>query len=143
MSPTAIDLDTNIVIRLVEYRDREVQSLLADLHARQGVVVTSELAMAEALVIPIKDADQDMIAHYESFLTSSDGVIVVPVDRTILRRSAEMRATFGSRTPDSIHVATALESGCHRFSTSDRRIRPPAPLRVLDVGENPEWGDLD
>ena len=142
MSRPVLYLDTNIVIRLVEYRDDDVQSLLTDLHALQGTVVTSELTLAEVLVIPIKDADQEMIAHYEAFLTTGDGVVVVPVDRTILRRSAEIRATFGNRTPDSVHRATALERGCHRFLTSDRRIRTPAPLRVLDVGENPDWDNL-
>tara|TARA_R110002020_G_scaffold143866_5_gene316636 strand:- start:522 stop:962 length:441 start_codon:yes stop_codon:yes gene_type:complete len=142
MGRPAIYLDTNIVIRLIEYRDHEVQSLLTDLHSRQGVVVTSELTLAEVLVVPIKDAQHEMIAHYDSFLTTGDGVIIIPVSRMILRRSAEIRATFGSRTPDSIHVATALEAGCHCFLTADRRIRTPERLRILDVGESPNWNDF-
>ncbi|MBP0615989.1 type II toxin-antitoxin system VapC family toxin [Jiella mangrovi] len=143
MTRPAIYLDTNVVIRLMEYRDDEVRSLLADLHERQGVVVTSELTLAEALVFPIKDDDQSMISHYESFLTTSDGVVVVPVTRAILRKSAEIRADFGSRTPDSIHVATALEAECHFFLTSDRRIRTPEPLTILEIGQSSDWTGLE
>lgn len=135
-----IYLDTNIVIRLLEYRDEEVRVFLEALHQRGGVVVTSELTLAEALVMPIEDNDQPMIDLYESFVSTGDGVVLAPVDRAVLRRTAALRARFRSmRIPDAIHVASALEWGCESLLTADRRMKAPEELNLIDVSDLPAW----
>ncbi|MEC5292035.1 type II toxin-antitoxin system VapC family toxin [Aurantimonas sp. C2-6-R+9] len=142
MDHPSVYLDTNIVIRLIEYRDEEVQAFLRSVHARNGMVVSSEVTLAEVLVLPIKDRDHELVAHYEGFLTTGDGIVIVPVGRTVLRRCAELRAEFGGRTPDAIHVASAIEAECQYFLTADRRIRAPTTLEMLDIGTLPDWNTL-
>lgn len=132
-------LDTNIVIRLIEYRDMEVQAFMTALHHANGSIVTSELTLAEVLVMPIENGDTDLTTTYENFLTTGDGVIVTPVDRAVLRTSATIRAEFGTKTADAIHVASALEWGCDRLLTADRRLRGPAHLTIQNVSDLPPW----
>ncbi|HEY9057545.1 MAG TPA: type II toxin-antitoxin system VapC family toxin [Aurantimonas sp.] len=139
MRHPSVYLDTNIVIRLIEYRDEEVQAFLRSIHTRDGMVVSSELTPAEALVLPIKERDHELVAHYEDFLSTEVGIVIVPVSRTVLRRCAELRAEFGGRTPDAIHVASAIEPECQYFLTADRRIRAPTTLEMLDIGTLQDW----
>lgn len=142
-TPPLVYLDTNIVIRLIEYRDLEVQTFLEDLYRRGGSIVTSELTLAEVLVLPFENEDHEMIQTYERFLMTGEGVVVVPVDRAILRLSAAVRAEFGNRAPDAIHVASALEWGCETFLTADKRLRGPKHLAIRNVSDLPsEEGKL-
>jgi predicted nucleic acid-binding protein len=123
-----IYLDTNFFIRFVESEDsgllRVVESAVSGLFE----LFTSELSLAEVLVGPLKFDDHALAAYYEEFLTTDDTLQVVPIDRTILRETARIRAQLGTRTPDAIHCATALKAECSVFLSSDARLRMPAGL---------------
>ena len=139
MSSLSVYLDTNIVFRLMEYRDEDVRAFLRKVHSRSGSVVSRELTLAETLVIPFKDGDGEPVRQYETFLTTGNGVSVVAISRSVMRRSAELRARFNNRTPDAIHVACALEAGCRYFTTADRRLQAPDDIEILDVADLPDW----
>jgi predicted nucleic acid-binding protein len=44
------------------------------------------------------------------------------LNSAVYDRAAEIRAQHGFKTPDAIHLAAAIESGCDRFLTNDRRL---------------------
>lgn len=46
-------------------------------------------------------------------------------------RMARLRASPGLRTPDAIHVATALEWGAQAFLTNDAGLRQAPGIEVL------------
>jgi predicted nucleic acid-binding protein len=82
-------------------------------------VTTSELTLLETLVMPIQQANQDLISRYERLLMSSE-VNLIPITRTILKTASSIRARAKLKTPDAIHAATAIEAGCTIFLTNDR-----------------------
>ena len=124
-------LDTNFVIRFVESEDDALLHVIENAAAGLLNLFTSELTLAEVLVGPIKAGDQALATYYEEFLTSDEMLEVVPVDRTILQTTAKLRAEHGTRTPDAIHCATALITGCSVFLSSDNRLKmPPGIVRV-------------
>ena len=51
----------------------------------------------------------------------------------IAHRAAEYRARYGLRTPDAIHVATAVQARAEVFLTNDRRLRRVEEIDVLLV----------
>jgi len=121
-------LDTNFFIRLAEGRDEKllhVLNLEADGAAR---LHTSELTLAELLVAPLRDKNHALANQYEATFDGESGLQTVPVDRQILRASAEIRAEIGNKLPDAIHIATAMRQDCNVFFSSDRRLRLPASL---------------
>jgi len=135
-------LDTNAVIRFIESEDEGLLFLFEQAAAGVMRLVTSELTLAEVLVGPIKDGDERLANIYEEFLTSGDGLEVRPIDRTILRRSAEIRAILGNKGPDAIHIATALVSGCSLLFSSDQRLRLPshlAQIELADIQDTAKW----
>lgn len=51
-------------------------------------------------------------------------------DIDIARRAAGLRARYGVRTADAIHLATALVAGASAFVTTDRRL---ARVKEIEV----------
>jgi predicted nucleic acid-binding protein len=81
-------------------------------------VVSSELAMMETLVLPLKNGDSALEQAYELALLGTE-LRLLPITQPILRRAAQLRATTKLKTPDALHAATALEAGCVLFVSND------------------------
>lgn len=129
----SIYLDSNPIIRFVESEEDNVTALVLAAFRKDIQLVTSELTLAEVLVVPVRDADSHLIETYEALLQNDDLLTVVPIDRPTLRRSAELRAQLGCKGLDAIHSATADLAGCHYFLSSDRRLRVPPSMRKIAV----------
>ena len=55
------------------------------------------------------------------------------MDLAMADRAAHLRARYDLRTPDSIHLASALESRADLFLTNDRRLCQVEEIPVLLV----------
>ncbi|MGK7894341.1 MAG: type II toxin-antitoxin system VapC family toxin [Xenococcus sp. (in: cyanobacteria)] len=133
-----IYVDTVVLIYAVE-QAQIYGSLLAELWAKRQAgnlaIFTSELTLMELLVIPIRNSHTFLIEAYERLLRSPQ-IQLLPIDQLILREAARLRAIMPSlRTPDAIHVATAMTSGCSQFLTNDRRLRIISDLPVVILDE--------
>lgn len=94
--------------------------------------LTSELSLAETLVRPFRTNDGEAIAELQTVFQPSAWLNVTPVDRTILLRSAQLRAQRPAlKLPDAIHLSTALETGCTHILTADQGIRAEQPVTLL------------
>lgn len=131
--------DANAFIRMVEDDDAVAQQLGRMIEQANGgrlAIVTSELTLAELLVDPLRQGDNELLDAYRDLFDPDGNVEVAAVDRNVLLATAEIRALHGAtKLPDAIHLATAELSACSHFVSADRRL-PPRPLlrRVpLDV----------
>jgi predicted nucleic acid-binding protein len=93
-------------------------------------VISSELALMETLVLPLRKSDAALVAAYEGFF-QQPGVHLIPISTAILKEAARVRATTSLRTPDAIHAATAGQSGCALFLTNDYGFRAAAALPLV------------
>ena len=91
-------------------------------------LVTSELALTEALVHPIRDNNKKLLEAYNDLFEHF--VDARPITRRMLIRAAELRAGPRKyRTPDAIHIATAEDAGAQLFVTGDSGIEIALPMR--------------
>lgn len=98
--------------------------------------VTSELTVLEVTVLPLRAGDGPLAERYESLLTTSRGLTLIPIDREQLYLAARLRARYvGLRTPDAIQVAAALSAGATAFVTNDRRLPHVAGLEVVQLSD--------
>lgn len=88
----------------------------------------------ETLVVPIRDSNTALINTYEQLLLSQT-IRLIPIDQTVLKEAARLRATTNLKTPDAIHAATALNNGCTLFLTNDSQFRNVAGLPVVILRE--------
>ncbi len=110
-----------------------VEGIFVAIDSGSLLAVTSTLTLLETLVVPIRAGNQRLADRYEVLLSQSRGLYLVDLDRTLLRRAAEVRAVSSLQTPDALQVASALQAGCTAFVTNDRQIPPVAGLRVLQI----------
>jgi predicted nucleic acid-binding protein len=52
---------------------------------------------------------------------------------TRLLQASDLRATYTLRTPDALHLATAIVAGAEAFVTEDRRLSNIPAIRVIGI----------
>jgi predicted nucleic acid-binding protein len=118
-------VDTAVLIYSVEanpnYREL-LRPLWLKLKASELEVISSELSLMEVLIVPLRNNDTALVNDYEQLMLEGD-MKLIPISQTILREAARLRATTNLRTPDAIHAATAINTGCTLFLSNDRGFR--------------------
>ena len=92
--------------------------------------------LLELTVLPLRQGRQDIADQYEILLTHFPNLELVPLSRVILLEAASLRATQGLRTPDAIHVATAVISGASAIVTNDASWRRLGSIPVVTLLQN-------
>jgi predicted nucleic acid-binding protein len=134
--------DTVIFIHAVEPDKCEPRTRAAVAQLFQMVdagglhAVTSEMTLAETLVLPFRENDLALERAYRELLSSSGPFHVQPVDRDTLLAAAQLRADTSSLwTVDAIHVAAVRISECRFFVTNDKRFPVPRDLEKLVISQ--------
>ncbi|GGA11635.1 PIN domain-containing protein [Okeania sp. KiyG1] len=133
-----IYIDTSVVIYTIEVNHNYwqlLQPLWQKFQAGQVELITSELTLMESLVLPFRQSNINLITTYEQLLLSSV-LQLIPVGLPILREAARLRATIPSfKTPDAIHAATAIATGCTQFLTNDGQLTVVTGLPIVILDE--------
>ncbi len=116
-----IYLDTAPLIYLVENVPPYV-SVIADRLAAPGTIqVCCELSRLECRVKPIRDSEIALLAAFDSYFAAIASEIV-PLTRQVIDVATDLRARYGFRTPDAIHLAAAVVDSCDLFLTNDHQL---------------------
>jgi predicted nucleic acid-binding protein len=132
-SEGSVYLDTNCVIYSVEKIEPYcgvLASVWSAANAGQIQIACSELVLVEALVKPVREGDSLSEQLYRELLTCSGEISLLPITREVLERTILVRAQHGLRTPDAIHAATAIETGCTLLLSNDPAFQRLPDLRV-------------
>ena len=115
-----IYLDACLVIYLIErhplWGDR-IARLVAQFGEEQFGI--SPLVKLECLVGPIKRGDPVLRRAYVALF---DQIASLALPESVYLQAAELRARFGLRTPDALHLACAQHHGCGSLWTNDNRL---------------------
>jgi uncharacterized protein len=115
-----IYLDSCLVIYALEDpegRGRAVRQMFAERADEEFAI--SPLVILECLVGVIKAGDGRRTTLHEQYLST---FVMLPISAEVGAKAAELRAGFALKTPDALHLATALKSGCDALWTNDRRL---------------------
>lgn len=132
-----IYLDTNIFIAAFEGKTEISGKILALLSGATTAFgpkfVTSEMTLAELLVLPLRRNDRVHVTFYSNMFAPNPWLDVKPATREIFLRAADLRARVPSRKlPDAVHLATSILSNCTHLLTSDKGFGPQ-PTEHLPV----------
>ena len=92
-------VDAQIVIYTVEQHPKWAAPLVpfwAAVTSGGVQVLTSELTILEALVVPFRSGDQQIIGAYDRFFRRPE-LAWIPVSRAVLRAAAELRSVVPRR----------------------------------------------
>src|SRR5437899_1464857 len=125
-----IYLDSAVIIYLVEQPPAFYPAVIAWLVANPGDYVSNELARLEALVIPTRTGNAALVQDFEQFFRVQV-VRVGGLSRPVLDRAIQIRAAHRSiKTPDAIHLASALDLACDVFLTNDHALAQFTGIKV-------------
>jgi predicted nucleic acid-binding protein len=130
-------LDTNPIIYSVETHPVYWPLLQPLWQAAKGKtieIVSSDLVLMETLIGPLKAGDVALASSYEQLFQQAQ-TRLLPMTHSILRDAAQLRATTSLKTPDALHVATAMNAGCALFVTNDAGFRGVAGLPLVILSD--------
>lgn len=125
-------LDAAPVIYTVEEVSPYAPAVDTLLSASEVVQVASDLTRLECRIKPLRNGDAALLKDYDDYFHEAVAEIVI-LSREVIDRAAEIRAKYGFRTPDAIHLAAAIVSGCAMFLTNDHRLDrfPDITIKVV------------
>ena len=97
-------------------------------------LVGSELLLLETLVKPLQQSNKRLETLFMKLLTTSD-IQLEPISADILQLAAQLRATNKLKTPDAIHLATAIHLKSDFFITNDKRLATIKNIPVLVLND--------
>lgn len=127
-----IYLDTSVVIYSVEQVPdyyQILEPLWEKVEGGEVRVCSSELIVLETLVLPLRTGNQNLLQAYDQLLLSPS-LQLIPIHQEILRNAAQLRGDYNLKTPDAIHLATALRESCNLLLTNDVQFRRVRELSV-------------
>jgi uncharacterized protein len=114
-----IYLDSVVLIYLVEQCPPWFTRIRTRLTTASVQIVVSDLTRMECRVKPLAVGDTVLLAAFDAAFGGSE---LAPITSAVFDRATRIRAVTRFKTPDSIHLAAALESGCDVFLTNDTRL---------------------
>ncbi len=85
--------------------------------------LASTLLFTELLVMPYRQGRAEMARQLIAELEAFPNLEILPVDVLVASEAARLRATYGLKTPDALHAATALTAQVDLFITNDHQLR--------------------
>ena len=70
---------------------------------------------------PLRANDAKLLSLYDAFFVSTE-VEVLEITREVVEKATELRAILNVKTPDALHLATAIISGAKVFLTGDKAL---------------------
>jgi predicted nucleic acid-binding protein len=114
-----IYVDSCLVIYLAEDRSRQERIAQALQQEPSATFALSPLVKLECLVAPLKQGDLALERFYRDLF---DRFLTLEMNETIYLQGARLRAQFGLRTSDALHLACALYHRCQSLWTNDNRL---------------------
>lgn len=134
----SVYFDTNIFIYILEGTKEytaQIRSIQLAIENAEFQIFTSQIVFTEVLPVHVKANNEQKIQATIEFLSDSGAFNLVPAGREICIQSGFLRGLAGMKTPDAIHVATAIHTGCDVFLTNDKRIKTPENIELLVLAD--------
>ena len=126
-----IYLDSCLVIYLAENHPRWGEPVASAIsQAEEERFGISPLVKCECLVGPMKRGDPVLERAYSQLF---DQFAALPMPDAVYLQAARLRAHFGLRTPDALHLACAQHHGCQALWTNDGRLAQASHGLARDI----------
>lgn len=112
-----------------------MDAIIATLEKASIVAISSVIILTEVLPQPIKLGNTLLEEEYHNILLHSDGFMLLSVIAQIAETAADLRARYNLRTPDALHVATAMVAHCDALLTNDAGFKRVTEITILVLDE--------
>ena len=100
---------------------------IAAMAAAGDRILVSDLTRLECRANAVAAGDRVTLAQYDAFFSQAQ---VVTLTTAVCDRATIIRGQYRFKTPDALHLAAAVEAGCHVFLTNDTRLSGFSDLTI-------------
>lgn len=125
-----IYLDACILIYALEDRGPRGDAVRRAMASAPTSLATSPMVLPECLAAPLRIRDH---ALRDRYLAMYERLETIELGSGAYLRAAELRADFGLKTPDALHLAAAQLSGCDELWTNDKRLAVASHGLAIDI----------
>lgn len=125
-----IYVDACLLIYTFEQHPAHGAAVRARLASAAGQLAISPLVQLECLVGPMKQGHLVLQRYYEE---GQRQMVNLPLPEAVFIQAAELRARFGLKTPDAIHLAASQYHRCSSLWTNDDRLALAAHGLAVNV----------
>jgi len=113
----------------------KVVRLVVEAHERDATFLTSVLSYCEFCVKPQQQERFELIEDFKNLLEALD-CPMLPISVEIATKAYQFRAKYTAlKTVDALQLAVAIESGCQKFVTNDRRLKQVTEIEIVVIAE--------
>lgn len=131
-------IDTAPIIYFVEQNpsfSALVEVVFDKLDEGEFTAVISPVTIAECLMYPIRNQNQELQNLYMALFTRNPNTVCTPIDANVGQKAAELKARYNLKTPDALQIATAITGGCDGFLTNDKDLKRVVEISVMVLKE--------
>ena len=130
-----VAIDTMLMIYLLEGHPRYTE-IIAEIFEDAASIVCSAFLFGELFTGFYKRGDQKTVDMILGYIEDSENVEIRPFDYATSLVFAKIRGAHPAySSPDSIHLATALQAEADVFITNDKKLKTISGLKVLNLDE--------
>lgn len=129
-------IDTNIFIYFLDGNEpffAAVSPFFESVLNGEVIGYTGEAVIAETMVQPYKLGNIAIIDRFKAFFYQEDFLTIQPHDSKAFDFASQIAGTKGMKLVDSLHMATALQSGCDYLITHDKGIKPMEGIEIIQL----------
>lgn len=129
-----VGIDTSVFIYHLESNSRYadiVAAVFQEMAIGSFEAITSVLTLMELAVRPLQLKRPDIADEYDVILANFPNLGIVPIDRAVARRAAELRAAYRLRPADALQVSASIESSASSFLSNDLNLRRISEIDIL------------
>lgn len=138
-SHASLALDSSCFIYHIEENKKYISltEVLFETMLSQGVLsaLGSTLLLTEVLTRPMEEGRGDLVLAYKSLIVGFPHFQLFPLDEDIAEKAAFFRSRYNLRTPDAIHVATAVVHGAGAIIGNDTKWKLIKELDIIVLDE--------
>ena len=110
---------------------KQMDAIIQEIENAGIEAFSSVILLPEVVMLPMRLGKTQLVRAYRDILFNSRQFQLADVSLKMAERATTLRANYNLRTPDAIHMATALETGCEAFLTNDLGLKRVHEITVL------------
>ena len=83
------------------------------------------------MVKPIRAENVYLQREYRNIVMNTQNISPIIINADIAIKATELRAKYNLKTPDALHLATAIVSGADAFLTNDKGFKRVTDINIL------------
>jgi predicted nucleic acid-binding protein len=131
-------IDTNILIYILKNEislRKEIKAFVELCELNNFEILTCDITITEFLTGIFKHNGEDLFGFYANMFEENELFKTVSISKEAYRMAARLRVLQNLKTPDSLHLATALYEKCTFFVTQDQRIGSHNTIQVVTLAQ--------